>query len=84
MNTLPLLLLLGVFVPFCIFIFLLGYTAAESRERRAQKGAARRIHRIDQWIKTNWSDSYEAYHQGYAHGYQQGITHSPTLSEETE
>jgi hypothetical protein len=69
--------------------YLLGYLAAETRERRAKavldanlKLAIRQKREMSEWIKANWPNEYTAYREGHTLGYQQGVLQGPELGGE--
>lgn len=73
---------------FLITAFVLGYTAAETHERRAHamtKKSLQEVHRqkreLSNWVRKNWPSETAAYSLGHIEGYQQGVTQSPELEE---
>lgn len=71
--------------------FVLGWFAANTRERRALRATRRerqaleqRIHGIGRWVRENWPDEAAAYRRGHTEGYQQGVLQSPELEADAE
>lgn len=71
-----------------VLAFLIGYTAAETRERRAHAATRSALLRLQQqkrelgqWIREHWPNEFDAYRNGHIEGYQQGVSHAPELEE---
>ena len=79
------LILLAVAL-FMLAAFITGYTAAETKERKAHDQLRTTIRNIEQqkrslttWVRENWPNEFDAYRRGHQEGYQQGVLHSPFL-----
>lgn len=79
---------IAVVIAFLVIAFLIGYTAANTHERRAQemvrhslRASEKQKHDLGVWVRKNWPDEFEAYRNGHIEGYQQGVSQAPELEE---
>lgn len=62
--------------------FILGYLAAESRERLAALNSERKYRALQNWARDQWPSEYAAHLNAHRMGYQQGVLQGPTLEED--
>jgi hypothetical protein len=68
--------------------YLLGWYAAENRERKAMRSIRgeydKRINNLGKWVRQNWPDEAAAYRHGHTEGYQQGVLQASQLEADSE
>lgn len=71
--------------------YALGYQAADHsnayvvrQERNRAQLAERQKRELGAWVRKNWPDELEAFNNGHAQGYQQGIDHAMLIDDDEE